>query len=260
MKKPETYNVKNQPLPDVRPEVPANVYELDSYAKATPYYTSYMAAWIQKPKYEEPQPVIIPPALPAAKTVSKRSFFMVLVLVLMVAVLAVYAVSFFEILPLYTRDDIEGGVGLNDIVYSAMLKFRLIDEEEGVTYNYYEDCLADIENNDSIYQVIAYYGVAVTLIVVAVLAIVNIFKMISALRSNKRKKIGYLLLLTFLFVLAHVACALVWSGMGISDIIGFVSMNGGNMSLGLAGFALLGLTLLAWFFSIFAYRKRVKEQ
>lgn len=230
-------------------------YELNKKEKATPYYLSYWAAWLQRPYYEDPVvPVIVYPK-------PKRTFFVVMVLVLMLAVIAVAVLSFTGVVPqlaLFEKiNSVEDAadnqqIGVDDIVYSTLKSFSM--EVNGDILFYY-GALRDVETA-STPVMIAYYAIPAALILTILIALYILIKAIIALTSEKRRRFSYISLILLLFSLLGVVGGFIWNAQPTSQILNFIMRKSTNITLGFGYMAIVGLEILALIFSLFAYRSK----
>lgn len=253
----QTYSVPVGYEPD-----PDNLYNLNKKEKATPYYLSYLAAYNQRPFYEDP----VVPVVVDNRPLPKRLFCVIIITVLMAALLVATVLSFMQVLPdytgLFTKIDVDNAennvnIGVDDVIYGSLRKiFSLETEGDSVFYN---DCLYDIENASTA-QMIAYYALPVSLILMVVIAIYILIKAFVACFTPKRRKFSYISLLLILFTLIGVVSGIVWNGQALEldSILGFFTFASANISIGIGYFIIIGIEIIAWIFSMCAYRSKKK--
>jgi hypothetical protein len=235
-----------------------NNYYQSKKEMASPYNLSYMAAWVQRPKYADPYV----PVMPKLKE-PKRTVILILIMVLMVALIAVIALSYLAIMPEYSAmfskpagDGQTVLIGVNDIVNSTLRKLGLgaADVDSG-TLIFYTDCLADVDGLELPYM-IAYYALPVALILTLVIAVYVLIKSITGLAGHmKRKKFVYIVFLQLLFSLLGAVSGFVWSKAALADFMGFVT-GGTAVYLGIGYLAVLGIETAALILSFFAYKSK----
>lgn len=240
-----------------------NKYDLRKKEKATPYYLACMAAYDQRPRYEEPEVPVFVDTRPKPK----RTFFVVMIAILMAALIAVLALSYFSVMPGYTNlfskvidvDDpaLNETIGVDDVINSSLKKF--ISYGESDDYRFYQECLLDIENAE-IPQMIAYYALPVSILLALIVALYVFIKAIIAISSPKRRKFSYITLILLLFTLLGVAAGVVWNAQSFDQVLYFFTMSGTNMIIGFGYIIIVGIELVAWICSMFAYRSKKKAK
>jgi|AGTN01.3.fsa_nt_gi hypothetical protein len=258
-------------------------YNLTKKEKATPYYTHYWAAWLQRPVYEDPKVPVLAYKNP------RRTFPVVLILVLMIALIAVLAISYLGVLPrlsLFNKvndadvPEDDQFVGADDIVNSTLKSFSIMEPEGDLVF--YNSALKDIDTVGAV-QMLAYYAIPVSIVLSLVTAIYIIIKVLISLTDSKRalksapeynpyapnepvfkwRKFAYINLLLLLFTLLGIVGGLVWNGEPLSaSALPFLTGSGDNLNLGYGYYALVGIDLLAWIMGIISYRsmKAVKAE
>lgn len=265
MKQSESYSRSYMGDIDVLYSGDENQYSQTKKEKASPYNLAYLAAWNLRPKYEDPYvPVVVRPGEP------KRNVILILLCVLMVAIIAVFALSYFVVLPDYTAlfekaGQGEGGtdkaIALDDIINSTLRKLALgAADLDAAELDFYTDCLQNVESLE-IEFMIAYYALPVSIILTAVIAIYVLIKGLSAITTRmKRKKFSYIILLQLLFSLLGVVSGFVWSRVAVADFINFITGSAATLALGIGYIIVIGIEILALVLSFFAYKSRAQIQ
>lgn len=260
-----------------------NQYSQTKKEKASPYNLSYLAAWNQRPRFEDP---FVPVAPKLGEP--KRSLVLVLIAVMMVLLIAVLALSYLVVMPEYTAlfqkpaisdtdvdldeaDEAEADetdadvaeaaditISLDDIINSTLRKLAIgAADADTADLHFYTDCLENVDELETPFM-IAYYALPVSMILTAVIAIYVLIKAITGIAGKmKRKKFTYIILLQLLFSLFGVVSGFVWSGVAVAD---FMTYIGGSslLAVGIGYFAVLGIEVIAIVLSLFAYKSKAK--
>jgi len=201
---------------------------------------------------------------------SKRGFFVILLLVLVLAYVAVAALSFFAVMPEYTslfsKTPVNEGdprieISDRDVVMGFVKSF--MPDLAEASY-FYDECMVNISTVGTV-EMIAYYALPIAFALGLIIAVVFLVRLLVAAFTPKRRKLfvlsGILMLVMNLLV---VFAGFIWAaGMNFAEImnfIPFVATVSLPIMLAYGGIIMLGISLLVFIFSFFAYRSKKKVQ
>lgn len=276
-------NYQEQPAPQRNRS--ANSYVLSQRDMASPYVANYYAAKSQRQQtnverntYRRPEnydSLESGRGARQAKTRTrpmkvKRGFFVVLLLILVLAYVAVAALSFFNVMPEYTaifkkpavlEGDLDTNIIDRDIIMGFVRAFVPTIVEQSY---FYDECMANIATVGMVDK-IAYYALPVAFALGLVIAVIFLIRLLVAAFSPKRRRFfvlsGILMLVMNLLV---VFGGFIWAaGMDFAQIMNFIPFVATvplPLMLAYGGIILLGISLLVFIFSFFAFRSRKKVQ
>lgn len=239
-----------------------NIYNPNKKAQATPYFQSYMYAYGQRPAYVEPVEEI-PVAPVAVKPFkSKRTFFVVIIALMSILILATAVMSGLGMVPLLSKfngDEAAVAIGLDDLIMSSLKKFLSLEIDTEQSIYYYESILINIEELEPI-AMIASYMIIITILLTVLLAFYSLLKSFGALKSKKRKKFFFITTLILAFAVGFLLMGSVWSGGGLAEIFNYIKGTSDSLNVGLGTLLILGGAFVMWVASWFAYRKNKAEK
>lgn len=196
----------------------------------------------------------------------RRKGFLALIVIFMVAIIAIAALGYIgTIVPEYISafNKTDGAetqyIGLTDPVMGALTKFANMDMESV----FYTDCLENIGDESNLGLKIASFGMPAVVALGLLFALIILIVALVALCKKgtnkgyvaKKSKFGFLSLLLFLFTLFIAACAIVWNGAGLGEIVGFFTNQATNINAGYGLLGLIGLSFLSLIFNWCSYKK-----
>lgn len=201
---------------------------------------------------------------------AKRGIFVILMLILVLAYLTVAALSFLAVLPEYTalfskapvnEEDARITISDKDIIMGFVKSF--MPELEETSY-FYDECMANIGVVGTVDK-IAYYALPVAFAVGLVVALIFLVRLVISALTLKRRKLFVLsgLLMVIMNILV-VFAGFVWAaGMEfaqIANFIPFVAVDPLPLMLAYGSIIMLGVSILVFIFSFFAFRSKKKVQ
>ncbi|MDD3946474.1 MAG: hypothetical protein PHI19_01390 [Clostridia bacterium] len=240
-----------------------NLYFQTKKEKASPYNLSYLAAWNLRPRYEDPYvPVQPKPGEP------KRNAVLIILCILMVALITVFALSYFVVMPDYTAlfqkvGQGEGGtdkaIALDDVINSTMRKLAIgAADMDTAELDFYTDCLENIDSLGIAFM-IGYYAMPVAVILTLIIALYVLVKALMGISTRmKRKKFTYIILLQLLFSLLGIVSGFVWSGVPVAEFLSYLTGSATTLVVGIGYFIILGIEVLALILSFFAYKSKAQ--
>lgn len=196
----------------------------------------------------------------------RRKGFLALIVIFMIAIIAIAALGYIgTIVPEYVSafNKVEGeevvNIGVTDPVLGALTKFASME----IDSYFYTDCLENVEDESNIGLKIACYGMPIVVALSLLFALIILIVALAALCKKgtskgyveKKTKFGFLSLLLFLFTLFIAACAIVWNGEGLGEIVGFFTGKATSINAGYGLFGFIGLSLLSLIFNWCSYKK-----
>ena len=196
--------------------------------------------------------------------VKKRGFFVFVITLLMIAMLAVAVVGTLNIESIseyVTVHNSEEKVGLLDPAI-GLINSLLGDEIYPSTYQDVIDNAADV---DDIKALLPVYATCAAALLIALCLVIGFIKALVALFSGKKKdgyykkfKFGFLSLVIFIGTLLFTVSFVCANGGALSDLVSLVKFNGELPAFGYGLYALLGGSLITFICSCCSYKKAKK--
>lgn len=245
---------------------------------ASPYYRAYMSAKARVGTYSEGfQPLANTYGQNTRNSASatvkggyskKRGFFLLLIALFMLVVIAVGVLNVFniELIDDYVATFIKPGVteenniniGLLDPIYGVIKKFAKLNLDSV----YFDSYLSNIPAEANILTVISLYAVPAAAFLILLCALIGFIKAISALFAKKggnnvykKYKFGFLSIIMFLCGIILLVGGVFASGLEIKQILDFILQKTTVLNAGYGLYALIALPILNLIFSCLSYKK-----
>lgn len=234
-----------------RPAAPYGAQMGNQYGQGSPYARPQNAPMrpVAQPAFEEEE------TSGSKEKYTRRpmAFFVFLMSLLFLAVVVVsyFAESIYADLVLYKNLQFGKNISFIDPIFGLLNVIK-----PGIIASTYYD-LYLVTVKDQIAFQIAFYGLPVAIILAVICAIVLFIKGILAM-SGKKDKVKFGFWATFMLVLCifMAVTAIIANGAGLADSIKPLMGTGAIVNVAYGYYGVLGLSLLAFLFSIFSAGKR----
>lgn len=183
------------------------------------------------------------------------AFFVLLMSLLFIGVVVVtyFGKSIYEGLVLYKNLEFSKDISFVDPIFGIINVIK----PGFIASNYYDIYLVNIK--DLIVLKIAFYGLPAAILLAVISALVLFIKSIIALSGKKDKvKFGFWSLFMFVLCIFIGVVAVIGNGAPLADSLKPLMGQGSILNVGYAYYGAIGLSLLAFLFSIFSAGKRVE--